>query len=107
MKFLKVAGSALFTLALFWFVVDRSMFSKIYESMWYWIGGYGALIAIFLWLSWRDGKRITIANLKDIFIGSAVLVFAFAFITGGRGCSSVGESFDGCRPAGPGIYNDC
>lgn len=106
-KYIQVAGSAVFLSVVLWFIVDWSIFTRIYESALGWIGGYGALVAFFMWLSWRDGKTISVADVKDIAVGAAVLVLVFAFMTGGRGCSGGGANIEDCRPAGPGIYNDC
>jgi len=61
----------------------------------------------FMWGAHSKGIAITMKSAWEIIQAAAAIVLIFAFLSGGRGCTSSGITDTDCRPAGPGIYNDC
>lgn len=67
---------------------------------------FAAVFLIVMVFGLANEKTLTMKAAIDILKGALSIVVIFAFLSGGRGCSSSGGDSD-CNPAGPGIYNDC
>lgn len=100
-----VAGAAVIAYLMFdW----RSLVEHMEESPWQWV----LLFVVGTWAFWASGVnkygRVTLLELGQICLLVAGLLLVFAILTEGYGCSRPMSNVDGdCRPAGPGIYNDC
>ena len=67
---------------------------------------FAAVFLIVLVIGFANEKPLTAKIAIDLIKGALSIVVVFAFLSGGKGCSS-GGGYSECSPAGPGIYNDC
>lgn len=93
--------------AIGYFIADWSLLAERVMNDWFqWAFLFCALTAFFLYGA-KEKEPIRAKTLLSTMLLSAFLLFVFAFVTEGRGCSRAGSYETDCRPAGPGIYNDC
>lgn len=76
------------------------------ENIWQFVAVFIGSALFFAYGAISKGIVIDKNEAVGIAQAAAAIVLIFAFLSGGKGCTSGSGDYD-CRPAGPGIYNDC
>ena len=101
-EFLKRIGSSIALTAILAFVTDGKGI-QLENLAW---GQFGTVFLTIMIVGIANERPITFKSVIEVAKGATAIVLIFAFLSGGKGCTS-GNGSEDCRPAGPGIYNDC
>ena len=80
--------------------------AAIGDSFWQFAAVFVIAALFFAYGASTKGVPMNIKTLGEIAFAAASIVLVFAFLSGGKGCTVASDVGD-CRPAGPGIYNEC